>query len=299
MNLPSKTFLFGMILSAFVSHTASANDHSVYKIEFDQNPIDIAGGAFENSNVRLSLNALTTTTSVHNECFGLGEADRFGLLLDKKAKASSDNPYPDGTTSGTNQSWLFIENLGSAPITRVVFHGVSLQLQSDLFCDFVLKDGRAGIDYTNGVVLFPYGQTVCGEITADLTAFNAIEGWDDSKPYTYQDVAVVRFTLTGVSGNTGSGTPFIQSIEVFAEGSVLTDLSQTGSDEEFTAAFTGDRAVFSKRAANIGLYDVSGRCLARISNANEYGLNALSSGLYVIRATDETGKTVAIKIIKR
>lgn len=300
------SFLFKSLLIVFVcgpiiQKASAADDTLVAEIRFgteqpDLNTIAETTYKVGNSEVRFSFNGINTSTVIENECFG---ADKlyYGLSFDKKA-SDPEEAYPNGTAPGVNQSWMFIENLGSSPITRIVFNGVSEMASSDLLCDFILKGGQRAIDLENGFVGFAYPSTVCQNIVVDLTAYDQIEGWDDFDRYTYDDLQTIRFTSTRSTGDTGSGKPFIQSISVYTEGGQFTGDPSLKASGKFNCYVSRERLFFTEEASSVYVYNVSGTLAGAATNVKEYELNALPGGVYIVKGTNASGEKMIKKIVR-
>lgn len=303
MKKTTKTILKAILLFVICADSFAADETLVASIQFGSEIPDLT--AISNttykaseSEVQFSFNAINSIYAVENECFG-SEKNYYGLYFDIKANTDGEyNPYPNGTLPGINQAWMFIENLGSKPITKIVLKGTSLLLDSDLFCDFELTDGQSAQDWNNGIVQFKQA-SVCQDIVIDLTTYDAIEGWDDFAPYTYEDVKTVRLTRSAVTGDTKNGKPFIQSIEVYTEdGGIPSSIDRSELDNMFTYSRRGDMLEFNRPVNDICVYDISGKVCLTVYDRENISVSGLPRGLYIVKAEGKDGKVLTVKIAK-
>lgn len=100
----------------------------------------------------------------------------------------------------------------------------------------------------------------------------------------------------GVSAEEMSEPPYIYAIRFFAKDTGTS--IERESDDTFNLELFG-RNLQLGEFANVAIYDLTGRVVARYANVDNAYLGFLNEGLYVVNATSENGIEISQKIIVR
>jgi hypothetical protein len=262
-------------------------------LEFGTTPTDLTATASTiytagSSSIRFGFNRIESSQSYDQTCFG-SFLSYYGLQFPEKG-SSFDTGMPD-------QSYMFIENLGAAPIKRVEIMTSSSGIDSDLYCDFMVNDEGTDVladDMVNSTVIFT-SQSYCKQVSLDFTTYD-IKGINNFKPYDYKDIKTVRLTRTLLTGDTKNGVPLITAVYVYTED---TPTGIFNMDSPFFAPVVSNGELnMGEPVSVIEVYTVTGKQLRTARNTDGISLYSLPSGVYIVKAVSETGKTRVMKITR-
>jgi len=205
----------------------------------------------------------------------------------------------------SSYSYITIDNLGSDNITSVEIIGVcgSGGGQSNLFVAFSDKPSSAttdmeysdNLDWMNATQNFEDAEHNCQTAIVSLP-----DPLETSSLLEIDHVKSVKIALTntfGAENFTGTQSPFLlQGIAVNTDGNP-TGLNNSMQEKVFTSYVSGNELKLTE-PAQVSVYTISGTLVETVSNVDSILLNNLPSGMYVVKALSETGKTLVAKIVR-
>ncbi len=117
-----------------------------------------------------------------------------------------------------------------------------------------------------------------------------------SDKQTIRMVASKEFPTGGVT-ITGKILPWnVVGIYIWTNG-IPSSVNETNANS-FQAYVANDELNFTEAASQVAIYNISGQLIQTSSNIQTLLLNNLSTGIYVVKATSTTGKTLVTKIAR-
>lgn len=271
--------LFALLLSAF-SQQVSAQETLSLDIEFTDTTPATIDGFYCGGNIEIATYKIEPR-DVTNQCFGaLGQISRSSLYL------NGDVDYKNGEFS-----YLLIKNHGGLDISRVVVTGMSnAGSAANLTAEFSEVEDPTENDYEiDDLMVFP----------ADAIGVKCGDNETGGGGYWPAGIKVIRFMHSNryTSMNTiNPPRPCIQAIQIYTEGA-YTSVPKV-SEESFEAYMVGNELNLSEYATQVFVYTISGILVQTAIQVQNMSLDMLPSGMYVVKATNGSGKRLVTKIIR-
>lgn len=256
----------------------------------------VIDGSYYGDKIILDSRNITTTT-VHDQCFATS-----GIARDLYAYLFSGNPKH----ATDDYSYIRIRNIGSDPITKIEFIGVSAHnsKDADLMLDgSSLSDATVDADYDSfsmgslDNVPFNYlvgNNSVCPSVrTSDL-----VDLWENWFGLT-GDIKTLRLRFSDKFGEITSTTydrkPILQAIYIYVEAGADTDIATVGKSSLHVSVIDGE--IRLNESADLDLYTVSGIPVKVAKNVQAVSINDLPGGIYVSMAKTGNGVRTVTKVI--
>lgn len=227
-----------------------------------------------------------------------------------------DYPYIDLANSNTfdkdskDHSFILIESTGEANILKVEFIAGS-SLKSEIVCSASIDgndylDGYVDSNYALLAQLFEYS---AGSISAGMCnpktftiPDNLTDLFQSKEPISdfISKAKFVRFnwgkSFAGLNPTKGGITSvFGLKIYTDADTSLPTNISEN-KHETLEVSLDGYDLTLS-RAANITIYDITGKIIAKYDDISTYHFDSIESGIYIISAIANDGESTTEKIV--
>ncbi len=225
----------------------------------------------------------------------------------------------------TDYSYITIDNIGDDNITAVELFGLCAEsgnITSDIYVAFSGASSSATLDWDYSMNLY---------VGSDLTGDPAIHFWSpvnggclqpvqrvtlpnpketwyyqlNGEENTISKVGSVKIALTtnfGIENSSGGGSTqkrfLLQSLVVYTDKKSNTGIGGTISENSFSSHVSGSNLNFTELASQVAIYNISGQLVQTSSNIQTLPLNTLPTGMYVVKATSTTGKTLVTKIVR-
>lgn len=264
-------------------------------------------GSYDNGNILIDSRNLTTTP-VHNQCFtttGIAQ-DLYGYLF-------SGNPQHNQNA----YSYIRIQNLNtSEEIVEIQLIGVSSHNSSSTSLPM---DGSSILGATNDsdYESFDMGSSLDNLSFSPVAGDNAfcpsakssdlVSMWEDWFGFDYasEPIKTLRLRFSdGISGdlnfsNPDQKRPIIQAIYIYTDGDgTNTGIGELEGNSSFKVYVSNGELRMNDRASRVCLYNVSGNCVKEARDVQTLSLGELPSGMYIVKAVNQTGGTAVAKIMK-
>ncbi len=225
-----------------------------------------------------------------------------------------------------NYSYITIDNDGDDNITAVELFGVCAEsgnVTSDIYVAFSANSSSETSDddysmnlYMNddfsadpAIHFYSVAGGGCLQPAQKVTLPNPTETWYyqiNGTENIISKVGSVKIALTTNFGieNTSNGGVYkqkrflLQSLVVYTDKKGNTGIGEGISTNSFSSYTNQGKLNFTEPASQVSIYNVSGQLVQTAENIQILPLNTLPAGIYVVKATSTTGKTLVTKIAK-
>jgi len=293
MNFFNKTRQLKVLVGLLLFSTGiSAQNFKL--VDIKSADLENLSGSYEigDSKVEIAFDNITFDPDYYSACF----SEVKGMLHFTNYGAS-------------NYSYITIDNVGSDDITAVEITGMSSGggRTSSVHVAFSGKPSSAtsdfeysaNQDYVNPALYFKDGEFGCQELSATLPVFSTTANGmflGGGEVTFVKSVKIALSTNFGMHGISSQYPFFLQGIAVYTDRNP-TGLNNAMQEKVFTSYVSGNELKLTE-PAQVSVYTISGTLVETVSNVDSIPLNNLPSGMYVVKALSETGKTLVAKIVR-
>ena len=243
-------------------------------------------------------------TVLSNQTFNTGDPDEFTVNCNEISIHSRNyigNPW--GTTCGMSPTaipnWYFDET--SSNINNASYVDINLTGEEGEFTNLYLQGASTGAS----TLIIGFSATAGGAYSNGVPLYlmtNRCDDLDTPIPAGTKSIRIAR--ILGIWAGIHAGDTPVENGEFWLKDiTVTTQFDDETTSVKLTEAtsfkvdFNGEEIAASE-AAQIEVYDISGKLVLQSNGTNAVSTEGLSKGIYIIKAESVSGKTLVTKIVK-